>query len=579
MEYSKNLKILYSFIKPYRAYFILCIVLTILLAVLGPIRPFLIQKTIDEYTQNGLKDMILNITLIQIGILILESLVRYGFMYGINFLGQSVILDMRDLIFRRISTRNISFFHKNPVGTLSTRVINDLESVNKIFSDGIISILGDVLLMLTTLGLMFYTNVNLSLISLVTLPIIWIATIWFKNTVKVNFEKVRNAIAKLNTFVQERLSGLYIIQAFGKENETMDDFSVYNQEFTSANIRTIFAYAVYFPIVELLSAISIVILVSYGFMGGGDNFSTGQLVAFIMYINMLFRPLRMIADKFNVLQMGMIALNRVTPLLEKDQYNEDGVLEDVETDEKLSGDIVYENVGFSYEEDGPRILEGLDLKLSNGESMAIIGATGAGKTTIINLLNRLYDNYQGNIRINGEDIKNVGLARLRQSVGMITQDVMMVSGTLRDNIVMQHKDITDQDLDEVAENLGVSEYIDKLENRWDYHVGSRGSSLSTGQKQLVAFLRVMLMDPQILVLDEATASIDMETEEIIQTALDKASENRSMIVIAHRLHTIQNCDSIYMLRDKKLEKVESYEAIIDNLEELGIYSESTPNAR
>ncbi len=574
MAYAQNLKTLYRFIRPYRRYFITCIVLTVLLAILGPLRPYLIQKTIDDYTSAGLRDMILKITLLQIGLLILESLVRYGFMYGINFLGQSVILDMRDLIFRRISTRNISFFHRNPVGTLSTRVINDLESVNKIFSDGIISILGDVLLMLTTLGLMFYTNVQLSLISLVTLPVIWIATIWFKNTVKVNYEKVRNAIAKLNTFVQERLSGLYIIQAFGKESETMDDFAVHNEEYTTANIKTIFAYAVYFPIVELLSAISIVILVSYGYMGGGENFSTGQLVAFIMYINMLFRPLRMIADKFNVLQMGMIALDRVVPLLEKDKYQEEGVLEAVLDAQKLRGEIRYDAVSFAYEEDGPQILDALDLTLPDGESMAIIGPTGSGKTTIINLLNRLYDDYSGRISIDGVDIQEVGLASLRQSVGMITQDVMMVSGTLRDNIVMQYTNISDAQLDEVAQRLGVDAYIDQLQNRWDYHVGSRGSSLSTGQKQLVAFLRVMLMDPQILVLDEATASIDMETEEIIQTALDRASENRSMIVIAHRLHTIQNCDSIYLLKDKKLEKIESYEAIIDQLEELGIMSEA-----
>ncbi len=558
------------YVIPYQKYLWLAILFTLILSILGPLRPHLIQLTIDDYTQAGLKDKVLTITLIQFGLLLVEAIVRYGFMYWVSILGQNVVVDMRDRIFTMITTRNISFFNKSPIGTLSTRVVNDMETVNRIFSEGLISIVGDLLLMLVTLIVMINTNFMLTLISLLTLPLIWVATIWFKNTVKVSYEKVRTAIASLNTYVQEHLSGLYIIQAFGKEKPTQEGFEKYNQDFTRANIQTIFAYAVYFPIVELLSAISIVILVWYGTLGEGQNFSTGQLIAFILYINMLFRPLRMMADKFNIIQMGLISLDRVLPLMQNDESLETDVLQT--TDRKhLVGDIEYKDVHFAYDTDVD-VLKGLNLNIRQGEKVAIIGPTGSGKTTIINLLNRLYDNYTGTISIGGVDTRSVDRAKLRQSIGMITQDVMLVSGTLRDNIVMQHKDITTAQLDNIAEELGIKSYIDNLYLRWDYPVGQRGAALSLGQKQLVAFLRVMVLRPDILVLDEATASIDLETEDILQKALDKVSHNRSMIIIAHRLHTIQNCDSIYMVEDHRLTPISSYEDIIDALEELGISS-------
>ncbi len=568
MNTKQQIASIKKYVGPYRKYLWLTIFLTLLLSVLGPMRPYLIQVTIDDYTRMGLREKIFIITLIQVGLLLVEALVRYGFMYWVSVLGQSVVADMRDALFSKITTRNINFFHKEPVGTLSTRVVNDMETVNSIFSDGLISIIGDLLLMITTLVVMFSTNLKLSLISLLTLPLIWVATIWFKNAVKISFQKVRSAVAGLNTYVQEHLSGLYIIQAFGKEKETLRKFQNYNNDYMRANIRTIFAYAVYFPIVEFLSAVSVVILVWYGTMGEGQVFSTGQLVAFILYINMLFRPLRMMADKFNVIQMGMISLDRVLPLLQDDDTIEDGVLEE-EVDSKLFGRIKYEQVNFAYDKDVD-VIRDLNLDIAAGEKVAIIGPTGSGKTTIINLLNRLYDDYEGKISIDDLNIQDVSLAELRQSVGMITQDVMLVSGTLKENICMQHKEITEEDLDRIASNLGIMDYIDQLYMRWDYPVGNKGSSLSMGQKQLVAFLRVMVLNPKILVLDEATASIDLETEVVLQNALDMVSEDRTMIIIAHRLHTIQNCDSIYMLEDHSLRKIERYEDIMEALEDLGI---------
>ncbi len=556
------------YVLPYQKYFWLAVFFTIVLSVLGPLRPYLIQLTIDDYARAGLKQKIFYITVIQLGLLLLEAGIRYGFMYWVSVLGQSVVVDMRDRIFTMISTRKVDFFNKNTVGTLSTRVVNDMETVNKIFSDGLISILGDILLMATTLIVMLRTNLMLTLVSLLTLPLIWLATIWFKNAVRASYQKVRTAIASLNTYVQEHLSGLYIIQAFGKERQTQAGFEKHNSDFTKANIQTIFAYAVYFPIVELLSAVSVVILVWYGTVGEGQNFSTGQLVAFILYINMLFRPLRMMADKYNVIQMGMISLERVIPLMQHDEDVEEDVLGVVRSNH-LKGDIVYEGVDFAYDQDVD-VLKNLNLKVAQGEKVAIIGATGSGKTTVINLLNRLYDSYSGSISIGGVETRNVDRATLRQSVGMITQEVMLVSGTLRDNIIMQHDYITTADLDKIAADLGIKEYIDNLYLGWDYPVGNRGSALSLGQKQLVAFLRVMVLHPDILVLDEATASIDLETEDIIQRALAKVSEDKSMIIIAHRLHTIKNCDSIYMLQDHQLVPVRDYEQILETLEELGI---------
>ncbi len=572
MKLRDQIAAIQKHVAPYRKYFWLSVLLTIMLSVIGPLRPYLIQVTIDDYTRQGLRDQIFLITVIQLGLLLLEALVRYGFMYWVSVLGQSVVADMRDTLFTRITTRNINFFHKNPIGTLSTRVVNDMETVNKIFSEGLISIVGDILLMVSTLVVMLSTNWRLTLIALLTLPLIWVATIWFKNAVKISFEKVRTAVASLNTYVQEHLSGLYIIQAFGKEQETMTSFEVHNEDFTRANIQTIFAYAVYFPIVELLSAVSVVILVWYGTLGDGQFFTTGQLVAFILYINMLFRPLRMMADKFNVIQMGMISLERVLPLMEEDEQIEHGVL-DTAVDSQVFGTIRYDHVDFAYDQDID-VLRDLELEISPGEKVALIGATGSGKTTIINLLSRLYDDYTGVISIDDRDTQSIGLAELRQSVGMITQDVMLISGTLADNIRMQHDDITHADLDRIATELGIIDYIDQLYMRWDYPVGHQGSALSLGQKQLVAFLRVMVLQPQILVLDEATASIDLETEVILQNALDKISENRTMIIIAHRLHTIKSCDSIYMLEDHKLRRIDSYQEILSALEDLGITSDA-----
>ncbi len=568
MTNREIIKKVYEYVQPYRRYMWLCIFLTLVLAIVGPLRPYLIQLTIDDYTQSGLKEKVLMITLLQLGLLLLEAGIRYGFMYWVSVLAQSVVVDMRDRIFSLITTRNITFFHRNPVGTLSTRVVNDMETVNRVFSDGVISILGDLLLMIATLIVMIRTNLALTLVSLVTLPVIWFATIWFKNAVKESYEKVRTAVASLNTYIQEHLSGLYIIQAFGKEAQTLEGFEVHNRDYTKANIQTIFAYAVYFPIVELLSAVSIVILVWYGTVGQGQFFTTGQLVAFILYINMLFRPLRMMADKFNVIQMGGIALNRVLPLMEEDAYVESDVMDTIKSNH-LKGEIVYDQVSFAYDRDVD-VLKKLNLVIPQGEKVAIIGPTGSGKTTIINLLNRLYNDYTGTISIGGTDTRDVDRDTLRQSIGMITQDVMLVSGTLRDNIIMQHDYITTADLDQIATELGILDYIDNLYLRWDYPVGHRGSALSLGQKQLVAFLRVMVLRPDILVLDEATASIDLETEEILQKALEKVSQGKTLIIIAHRLHTIQNCDSIYLVEGHALRSIHSYEEILDTLEDLGI---------
>ncbi|CAI8378982.1 MAG: putative ABC transporter ATP-binding protein [Cryomorphaceae bacterium] len=551
-----------AYAKPYRMLFIFSVVLTVVLGAMGTARPILIRQVIDDAILGSDAPMLLNLTLILVGLLVVESLGQFAFMYAANWLGQSIIKDIRIELYDKLQTFTHSFYDKTPIGQLVTRVVSDIETISQIFSQGILVIFGDLFRILVMLGAMFFFfNPILVLVSLSIIPVLFIATRWFQRGIKESFQQVRTEISNLNTFVQEHLGGMAVVQAFGREAQEYDKFEAINDRHRKANIRSIFYYALFFPIIEVLSAISIGLAVWYGGMNAatGGSVTVGELTAMIIFVGMLFRPLRQLADRFNTLQMGMVASERVLNLLDNTTDIEpNGAVQLSE----LQGAIDFKNVHFHYQADEP-ILRNVSFAVAPGETVAIVGATGAGKSTIISVLMGFYPYQSGSVTIDGHELTTLDLHALRTQLALVLQDVFLFSDTVRSNIVLGEGDITDAQIMQAAREIGIEEFIEGLPQGLDYNVQERGGVLSAGQRQLLAFLRAYITNPSVLILDEATSSIDSHTEELIQRALIALTQDRTSVIIAHRLSTIQHADRIIVLDKGQVVEVGSHAALLE----------------
>lgn len=556
------LKRVFQFTRPYRRTFYGSVFLAIFLAALAPVRPMLIELSIQKGLAPGALGsfikgpggFLIEITVIQIVLLALETACRFIFSFSTAALGQSVVKDLRVSTFKKIMGLNLSQFDRTPIGTLTTRTINDIESVNDIFSDGLIPIIADLLSIASILTYMFMADWQLTLVCLAPFPIIIVATYFFKESVNRSYIKVRNAVAALNAFVQEHITGMMLVQAFAAEEKEQKKFEQINQTHRSANIRAIFAYSVFFPLVELVSAMSIGLLVwwaarSTGVAGEEHAVKTGAIItSFILCLNLLFRPLRVIADKFNVLQMGMIAGERVFKVLDNpDITPASGSIGIAGSPApKINGAIQFNGVWFAYEP-GQWVLKNISFDIAPGQTLAIVGHTGSGKTSIISLLNRLYPYSKGTIRLDGNAIESYDLDFLRSRIAVVLQDVFLFGGSVLENITLRNPDITQQQVEEAARLIGIHDFILQLPGGYQYNVMERGATLSMGQRQLLSFIRALLYNPSVLILDEATSSIDTESEQLIQQAIDQLITGRTSIVIAHRLSTIRKADKILVL--------------------------------
>ena len=563
------LKKVFRFAAPYKKRLYLSIFLSIVLAVISPLRPFLIQYTVNNFIRDKNTYWLILITIIQIGMLLFETALRFYFTFLTSWLGQTVVKDLRVTVYKKVLGLNLSQFDKTPIGTLTTRTINDIESINDIFSDGLIPIVADILSILSILFFMFYVDWRLSLISLAPFPLLIVATYFFKESVNRSFIAVRNAVAHLNAFVQEHITGMAVVQAFAVEDKEFEKFKKINREHRNANISAILAYSVFFPVVEIVLAFSISLLVwwaaNHAFSPGVviSFFNTGVIISFIMYLNLLFRPLRVIADKFNVLQMGMVASERVFKVLENEDFippfPEGGITD------TPSGDggskVEFEKVWFAYNEE-QYVLKDISFTIQPGETLAIVGHTGSGKTSIISLLNRLYHIQKGTIKIDDVNIDQYNLDFLRSNIAVVLQDVFLFSGSIYDNVTLRNKNIKREEVIEAAKLIGVHNFIMKLPGNYDYNVMERGATLSLGQRQLLSFIRALLYDPSILILDEATSSIDTESEILIQHAIDKLIYGRTSIVIAHRLSTIRKANKILVLDRGEIKEIGTHEELL-----------------
>lgn len=500
------------------------------------------------------------ISVIQLGMLIIESALRFWFSYRTGWLGQTTVNDMRKAVFNKILHQDIAYYDKSAIGTLTTRTINDIEAVNDIFSEGILSIIADVLTIITIMIVMLVTDWRLTLIALIPFPLLVLATYWFKEAVNKSFQRVRTAVAQLNAFAQEHITGMYIVQAFAAEKREMDKFREINKEHRDANIKAIFAYSVFFPIVEIILALSLGLLVWWSaprMLGG--SVTQGTIVSFILYLNLLFRPLRMLADKFNVLQMGMIAGERVFTVLDSEENLQNN---GKYTAEELKGEVEFKDVQFSYKEGVP-VLRGISFKLDAGNTMAVVGHTGAGKTSIISILNRMYEIENGEILIDGVNVKDYDIHSLRSRIGIVLQDVFLFSGTIYDNITLRNNTISLGEVEKVCNMLGIHEFIMQLPGNYYFDVMERGNTLSQGQRQLISFARALLYNPAILILDEATSSVDSESEQLIQQAIDTLIKGRTSIVIAHRLSTIRKADCIIVMDKGQIIERGNHQSLIE----------------
>jgi ATP-binding cassette subfamily B protein len=577
------LRRVFRFAAPYKSKFYVSLVLAIVLAVLAPIRPYLIQLTVNDYIKGGetnptqvnffIRAVIL-VTIWQIGLLLLETAVRFYFSFLTAWLGQNVVKDMRVKVYNKILGLNLSQFDKTPIGTLTTRTINDIESINDIFSDGLIPIIADMLSIISILIAMFVLDWRLALISLAPFPVLIVATYFFKESVNKSFIRVRNAVAQLNAFVQEHITGMHVLQAFASEGREFTKFKKINSEHRNANIRAIFAYSVFFPLVEIVLAVSTVLLIWWAaseahLLRDTDSITAGEMagkmISFFLFLNLLFRPLRVIADKFNVLQMGMVASERVFKVLDNDDYIK---TEGAYAPEKIAGKIQFDQVSFAYVEDR-YVLKDINFTVQPGETVAIVGHTGSGKTSIISLLNRLYEVQKGQVKIDDVKIEDYRVDALRSKMGIVLQDVFLFSGSVMDNITLRNPAITREKVIAAAKMIDVHDFIMELPDGYDYNVMERGATLSLGQRQLLSFIRALLYDPSILVLDEATSSVDTESEQLIQKAIDMLIAGRTSIVIAHRLSTIRKASKIIVLDKGEIKEMGTHDEL---LEKGGFYS-------
>lgn len=554
-----------QFTKPHKRVFRISVILTVLLALVVPLRPMLTQYILDKTLISGDTHLLMMLCLGMLGILIFQSVLQYLHTWNTNLLGQKVVKDLRDRLFDKMVRFRLSFFDKTPVGTSVTRSISDMETIADIFSEGVIVIIGDILQLSAIIIVMFFTDWRLALISLSTIPLLLIATNIFKNKIKSTFGEVRNQVAALNTFVQEHLTGMRIVQMFGREDVEMEKFKEINRKHRDANNRSVWYYSIFFPVVEILSAISIGLIVWWGAGGIIRNEVTfGNLVAFIMYIQMLFRPIRELADKFNTLQMGMVSTERILKIMDN---NEDVQSGGSEIPAETRGEIEFRDVWFRYDtekEGQPQwILKGLNVKINPGQKVAIVGPTGAGKTSLIAVLNRFYEIEKGQILLDGVDICKYDLTTLRKRIGTVMQDVFLFSDTILNNITLKDPVISLEKVKESVASLGAGEFIERLPGGLDFFVQERGHLLSTGQRQLISFIRAYANDPPVLVLDEATSSIDPETEELVTRAAGKLTSRRTSIVIAHRLATIQHADCILVMKNGTIAEKGTHQELLN----------------
>lgn len=544
------IKRILSYTNEYRKLFLLALFITLFLSALSIARPLLISEALTNYVEkssdvSGLTRM----CLIILGFIFLEAILQYFNTNLTNYIGQSIIRNLRIQLYRHVIHLKSKYYDKTPVGMLVTRVISDIESLSDVFSQGFIVILGDIFMLVVFISAMLYKNWVLALLVFTTIPLLMIATNMFKKGVKKTFTMVRNAVSELNAFVQERLSGMIVIQLFNKEEEEFQKFEKINRQHRDANIKSIFYYSVFFPVVEILSSVSIALMIWFA----GNNYewlnvTLGDLTFFLMLTHMMFRPIRMLADRLNTLQMGIVSAERVFKVLDTEEKISD---KGTTIFESLNNGISFKNVDFHYNEENP-VLINLNLKINKGDKVAFVGSTGSGKTTIINLLSRYYEINGGSIEIDSIDIRDYKLQSLRKNTGVVLQDVFLFNDSIYNNIALFDQSITRKHVENAIKEIGLQDFINDLPGGLDYVVKERGISLSAGQRQLVAFIRAYVYNPDIFVLDEATASIDTPTEMLIQKALSAITKNRTSIIIAHRLSTIMDSDKIYVLKNGKI---------------------------
>jgi ATP-binding cassette subfamily B multidrug efflux pump len=553
------LRRLLAYVRPYRGVFIGLIVLTVATAVLGTVRPALIQRMVDVDITNNDWAGLNRSTVWLLGLLLVHTLVSYLQTYYGGWLGQYIVRDIRADLYRHLLSLKLSFFDRTPIGVLVTRNISDVETLADVFSEGLAAMVGDLLQIVFLMIFMFWTNWQLALISLSVIPPLLFSTYVFKEKVKGSFQEVRNAVAKLNSFVQEHLTGMNVVQIFNNEAREYKKFEAINQEHTKANIKSVLYYSIYFPVAEVLGAIGVGLLVWYAAQGQiAGTISKGELIAFIMYNALFFRPIRQIADRFNTLQLGLVSTERLLKLLDNEELVATSGTKPVP---QLRGEVEFDKVWFAYNE--PEwVLKDISFHVKPGQTVAFVGATGAGKTSIINLLSRFYDIQQGHIRVDGEDLREYDLSQLRRQIGVVLQDVFLFAGSIRDNITLGNRDISDAKIWEAAGLVGAQRFMERLPGGLDYPVMERGATLSVGQRQLISFVRALVYEPRVIVLDEATSSVDSETEEMIQAAIDKLMEGRTALVIAHRLSTIQKADRIIVLDRGEIKETGTHEELL-----------------
>ena len=573
----KLIKRILSYSKPYKKLFGLALLITITLAALSIVRPLLIKEALNcignedssskgYLPTDGKIDFINHMGLLLLGVLVIEALLQFTNIYVTNLLGQSIVQDLRKQVYKHILKLKNTYFDNTPVGTLVTRAVSDIESLSDVFSQGFIVISGDILTIVIFISVMLYTNWVLALVTLSTIPLLLIATNLFKNGVKKTFTEVRNAVASLNAFTNEHISGMRIVQLFNREHIEFEKFKDINEKHKVANVRSIWYYSVFFPVVEILSAISIALFMWFaGLKANTYNIQLGEITFFIMLINMVFRPIRLLADRLNTLQMGIVASERVFKVIDTQEIiSETGVA----SAKNIKGNIEFKHVWFAYNDEN-YIIKDCSFSINHGETIAIIGATGAGKSSIINLLSRFYEINKGEILIDGLSVANYKLNELRESVGVVLQDVFLFSDTILNNITLHNPNITEEIVVEAAKKIGIHEFISQLPGGYQYNVKERGTMLSAGQRQLVAFVRAYVYNPPIFVLDEATSSIDLETEKLIQKASFELAKNRTSIIIAHRLSTIHHANKIIVMDKGEIIEQGSAEALSTKVD--GVY--------
>lgn len=563
---SKLMKRLLTYIKPYKKYVIIAILLNIFVAALGPLRPYLTKIAIDDYILNSNFDGLRLIAILLFLSLVLQAVIQYFLTYYTQYLGQRTLYDIRTQIFEHTQKLALKYFDRTPIGRIVTRATNDVESLSELFSSGIVMVFSDVFIIIWILVFMFSMDIQLSLVTLSVLPVLFYGTFLFRKKVRETYRDVRFHLARLNSYMQEHVTGMNVVQIFRKEKDELKNFSKINADHRNANIKSIFYYAIFFPGVELLSSIAIALIIWYG---GGEviqgTVKLGDLFAFIQFTEMFFRPIRDLSEKYNILQTSMASSERIFKLLDNDTF-----IQNPENPVKLNGvkgDIQFKDVWFAYDDEN-FVLKNINFNIYPGETVAIVGHTGAGKSTLINILTRFYDINKGSILLDGIDIRKVDKRDLRKYISIVLQDVYLFSGTIESNINMDNEEIGLEKIIKAAKTVGADKFISNLPNQYKEEVKERGATLSVGQKQLISFARALAYDPKILILDEATSSIDTETEHLIQSAIEKLLVGRTAIVIAHRLSTIQNADKIIVLHKGEIREIGNHQEL---LAKRGIY--------